>query len=92
MLQPLNDEHVLLWDVVGVDGRAIGCADARGVNQVLVCDGQAVQHTDVVAALQGVIGSLRVFERLLRMIGYDGVDLRVHAVNLCQVRLHHLNA
>ena len=57
-----------------------------------MCDWQAVQHTNIITALQRRIGSLRAFQRPIRLVGDYGIDLRIDAINLIKVLLHDLSA
>ena len=55
-------------------------------------DWQAVQHTDIISALQRRISCLCAFDCPLRMVGDYGIDLRIDAINLIKVLLHDLGA
>ena len=68
--------------MVGVDGRAVGCADAGGVKDVFVGDGDAVEGAERLAAGLGGVGGAGLGEGALRVVGYDGVDLGVDAIYL----------
>ena len=85
--EALDDEVVLCRDVVLVDQRAERGAHALRRHQVLVGDGQAGERAaDALLAVQRLGG----LERLLGQEGDDGVDLRVHALDLRDERPHHL--
>src|SRR5207237_1116120 len=76
--QPLDDGVVLGRHVVHVDRRAEGGADAFGRDQVLVGDRQARKRRRRFLPVE----RFRRLQRLLGKEGDDGVDLRVHALDL----------
>ena len=88
---PRHDERVARRHVVAVERRAARRADARRVDEILVRDRQAVQHAERAAARR----SLRrpCAASAIALLGDerdDGVDLRVDALDLRQVRGHDL--
>ena len=87
---PRDDGRVLRRHVIAVEGRAPGRANAGRVHEIFVRHGQAVQHADRPAARDDLVGTRRVGHRPLGHERDDRVDLRVDALDLRQVRGHHL--
>ena len=86
-MQPLDDQLALHGHIVAVDRRAVGRAHAGGIGCVLVQHRQTVQRADLFAAAQRVVRGLGAFQRLLRQESYNGVDGRIHPLDLRDVGL-----
>ena len=79
--ETLDEQCVLHGDVVPIDGRAIGGADAGGVDQVLDGDGEAVERADRLTAGEGAVGGGGLVAGAVGDEGADGVDVRVDALD-----------
>ena len=86
-MQPLYDQLALHGHIVAVDRRAVGRANAGRVGGVLVQHGQTVQRADGLAPGQRVVRGFGPRQRLLRQESYNGVDGRVHPLDLGDVGL-----
>ena len=86
-VEPLDDQGGLGRDPSPVDRRAVGRPDAGGVVEILVCNWETVQHP----AGWPLVGHARLCQRPLADECHDRVDLRVDALDLGQVSLHHLD-
>jgi hypothetical protein len=72
--------------VVAVERRSERRANARRLDEILVRDGQAMQHADRPAARDGVVGCGGGGHRLVGHERDDRVDFRVDAFDLREVR------
>ena len=66
-------------------------ADARGADEVLVGDGQAVERTHRFSPSEGIVGSARALQCALRKQRDDGVDRRIDAGDVLELRAHELD-
>jgi len=81
-----RDEQVVLrGDVVFEEERTIGSADAGGVNEVFVRDGQTMQRAEDFATRLHLVGASRGRGGLIGDEGDDGVDLRIDTIDLLEV-------
>ena len=74
--------------VVAIERRSASRPDACGVHEVLVRHRQAVQHADGTATDDCLVGRGRASHRLLGDERDDGVDLRIHTLDLRKMRGH----
>jgi hypothetical protein len=77
-LADAGDERlVCIGDVLGVDGRAVGRADARRVDEILVRDRQPVQRSGLGAGHERIVQRSGSLTRGVGRLGHDRVDRRV---------------
>jgi hypothetical protein len=81
-----DNNIVFRGNVVLIERRAEGSADAAGFQQIFVRDRQTVERPDFLFARLHLIGLCRSLRGHLRHQAYDGIDLRVDAFDLLQVR------
>ena len=90
VLESLDEQRIESGDMVAIDGRAKGSADATRGLQVFVSDRQAMQRAEDFTSGSRLIGCASLHERLLGDESDDGVNCRVDPLDLPQVRGHHL--
>ena len=86
--QPLDDQPVDGGDVIAIDRRPPRRADAPGRDEILVRDRQPEQRARPFAARESRVLVPGVVERALGRERDDCVDLRVDALDLCEMRAH----
>jgi len=92
-LEALHQQVVLAGNVVRVDRRAERRADSLRDDGFLVGDRQTRERARIVGARARAlrVQLFRLLQRRLREEGDDGVHLGVHALDLRDVRAHHLD-
>jgi hypothetical protein len=71
--------------VIGVEQGSEGGAQAARANEVLHRERQSVQRRQRFTADGALVRRLGLLDRLLRRHRDEGVDLRLQALDLCQV-------